>query len=93
MMDETPEDFPLFASSERQTEEAKQIVRTTRSEEHLRLLATAYPFSLVCSSCDTDGPITYDQAKTDGWSEIDFDEHGFSWNFLGCCPECSQERG
>jgi hypothetical protein len=86
------EDLPLFADSERQIEEAKQILKTQQSEEHVRLLASVYPFSLICSSCDMDGPATYDQAKAEGWREIDFDETGLSWNFLGDCPDCVREE-
>lgn len=47
------------------------------------------PFSLICTGCDSDGPETYTKAIDEGWTEIAPDD-GMSWNFLGCCPDCTK---
>jgi hypothetical protein len=47
------------------------------------------PFSLICTGCDKDGPESYTKAIAEGWTEIAPDD-GMSWNFLGCCPDCTK---
>lgn len=49
------------------------------------------PFSLSCCSCDCDSPDSLEEALAAGWTEIQFDPGGLSWNFLGYCPDHSQE--
>lgn len=49
-------------------------------------------FSLCCTGCDAGGDIeTPEQAIAQGWSDIDEDFDGRSWNYLGTCPDCRAE--
>ena len=70
----------------RQLIEEFQVV----SQKELQEALVALPFSVVCSNCDQDAPATYELAVQAGWQEIEPSD-GFSWNFLGTCPDCSQE--
>ena len=45
------------------------------------------PFSLSCVVCDCDSPDSWFEAMFKGWTEIEYDPDGLSWNFLGYCPE------
>ena len=49
-------------------------------------------FSLCCVCCDGGSDIdTPEQAIAEGWSDIEEDFDGFSWNYLGTCPECRED--
>lgn len=49
------------------------------------------PFSLTCLGCEAgDDMHSEEQALAAGWIHIERDD-GFSWNYLGCCPECREE--
>ncbi len=49
-------------------------------------------FSLCCNNCDAGTDIaTPEQAIAEGWSDIEEDFDGRSWNYLGTCPECRDE--
>jgi len=50
------------------------------------------PFSLSCTECDCDSPDSYEDAVSDGWTEITFYPEGYSENFLGLCPDCRREE-
>ncbi len=50
-----------------------------------------FPFSLTCQSCDAGSNITSkEQAKAEGWIEIEDDITGLSWSNLGICPCCQK---
>lgn len=85
------EDLPLFDDLEKRIKEAKSCLDPMREEENMRLLLTVYPFSLMCRCCDGPTPDTYDEAKTEGWTGIEYDD-GYSWNFIGFCPGCVREQ-
>lgn len=49
------------------------------------------PFSLSCRHCDIDPPgSSFTSAVLGGWTNIEVDRRGMSWNFLGCCPDCQE---
>lgn len=49
-------------------------------------------FSLCCFRCDAGMDIkTPEQAIAEGWTDIEEDFDGSSWNYLGSCPECREE--
>ncbi len=49
-------------------------------------------FSLCCTGCDAGTDITTpEQAISEGWSNIEEDFDGRSWNYLGMCPECRED--
>jgi hypothetical protein len=50
------------------------------------------PFSLACCDCDCDSPDSLEEALAAGWTDIQYDPGGSSWNFLGMCPEHSEEE-
>jgi hypothetical protein len=50
------------------------------------------PFSLSCTECDCDSPDTYEDALSDGWTQIEYYPEGSSENFLGLCPDCRREE-
>lgn len=50
------------------------------------------PFSLSCTECDCDSPDSYEEALSDGWTQITYYPEGFSENFLGVCPDCRREE-
>ena len=45
------------------------------------------PQSISCEHCSAqaDG---VKEAEAQGWKDIAMDVEGYSWNFLGTCPEC-----
>jgi hypothetical protein len=47
--------------------------------------------AIACSLCDAqvDGIA---QATEEGWTEIDADPEGTSWNYLALCPACKAEE-
>ncbi len=50
------------------------------------------PFSLQCVECDAGLDIeSPEEAIAAGWTEIEEDFEGISWNYLGCCPEHQEE--
>ena len=49
---------------------------------------TDAPFSLACHECDVESADTLAEAIAAGWQGVTFDPGGFSWNFIGGCPEC-----
>lgn len=50
------------------------------------------PFSLSCTECDCDSPETYEDAVSDGWTQIEYFPEGSSENFLGLCPDCRRQE-
>jgi len=51
-----------------------------------------HAFSLCCTGCDVgEGIATPEQAIAEGWSDIEEDFVGNSWNYLGTCPVCREE--
>lgn len=51
------------------------------------------PFSLSCNHCSAgDGIDSIEQATALGWSSIEEDADGMSWDYLGLCPECLKEQ-
>jgi hypothetical protein len=49
------------------------------------------PFVLSCVLCDAgDGLENAEQARAAGWSDIEQDFGGTSWNNLGVCPDCHE---
>lgn len=49
------------------------------------------PFSLYCTNCDAGMEhATPEQALSHGWSDIEEDFGGGSWNYLGTCPDCRE---
>jgi hypothetical protein len=54
-------------------------------------LVPGVPFSLACCMCDCDSPDTLEEAMAAGWTDIQFDPQGLSWNYLGSCPDHSVE--
>jgi len=53
----------------------------------IEAINTGTPFTLACADCDA----FIDQqhkALLLGWMGITTDLDGFSWNFIGHCPEC-----
>ncbi len=56
---------------------------------------TAYsinpPESISCGVCDaqTDGVAA---AEAQGWKHLEMDVEGYSWNYLGLCPDCQKEE-
>jgi hypothetical protein len=53
--------------------------------------ARTMPESISCSNCDAlaDGVA---QATAAGWTDIEADPEGTSWNYLGFCPDCRREE-
>src|SRR5437016_3514394 len=49
------------------------------------------PFALACSHIDS--ALSRAEAIADGWTGIDEDLQGLSWNFLGLCPDCAKADG
>jgi hypothetical protein len=50
-------------------------------------------FSLTCQYCDAGTNVTSrEQAEAEGWTEIEDDRGGWSWNYLGVCPDCLAEH-
>ena len=45
------------------------------------------PFVLSCVDCDAEGPGSYDEAITEGWTSIRFFPNSLAENFLGYCPD------
>ena len=52
--------------------------------------AQSPPQSISCEYCSAqaDGIL---EAETAGWKGIEMDIEGYSWNFLGACPDCVKE--
>jgi hypothetical protein len=61
------------------------------SEECKAEFAKIAAEAIACGSCDAiiDG-IT--EALAAGWSDIEPDLEGYSWNYLGTCPDCREEN-
>jgi hypothetical protein len=55
-------------------------------------LPKGVPFVMQCSECDMDAPPSWESAVLAGWTEIEADLNGMTWNFLGMCPECRDEQ-
>lgn len=51
------------------------------------------PFVLTCCNCDADeGDCqTIGEAILAGWSGIEEDPDGATWNFIGECPDCKDK--
>jgi hypothetical protein len=47
--------------------------------------------AVACVSCDAhiDGIA---EAQSEGWADITADPEGYSWNYLGVCPDCRAEN-
>ncbi len=50
------------------------------------------PFSLSCCECDADGIDSFEQAIAEDWTLIAFYPQGVGENFVGLCPEHSDEE-
>lgn len=50
------------------------------------------PFSVSCFDCDAATPDSYEEAVTEGWTQIVFRPEGLAENFMGCCPEHKDEE-
>ena len=51
-------------------------------------------FSLTCFWCDATEDATMRfplDALVAGWENLSYDPEGFSWNYLGDCPDCIRE--
>ncbi len=48
------------------------------------------PETIACENCSAhiDG---LKEAEAAGWKEIEIHVEGFSWNYLGICPDCLEE--
>ncbi len=49
------------------------------------------PETFACVRCDADSPSSFEEAVRQGWTEIQADFQGASWNYLGVCPDCKAE--
>lgn len=45
------------------------------------------PQTISCNFCTAQADGVKD-AEAQGWKDIDMDVEGYTWNFLGTCPEC-----
>ncbi len=54
--------------------------------------ARTMPEAISCYYCDAqaDGILS---AEHEGWTRIEADPEGSSWNYLGLCPECREREG
>jgi len=51
------------------------------------------PFSIMCQDCDAgQGIVNKEDAHEAGWTEIERDLDGASWNDMGLCPDCANQR-
>jgi hypothetical protein len=51
------------------------------------------PFSLACESCDGGMEVgSYEQAISEGWTDICFTPDLAMANYLGLCPECRKRE-
>lgn len=51
------------------------------------------PFSLSCHACDAGTEImSFEQAVLEGWTGIEEEVDGLSYNHVGLCPECRAEE-
>jgi len=50
------------------------------------------PFSVSCFECDAATPDSYEEAVSEGWTQIVFRPEGLAENFMGCCPEHKDEE-
>lgn len=50
-------------------------------------------FSLCCSKCKIEGPVTYDEAIENRWSCIEYIPNSCMENFWGLCPACLHVNG
>lgn len=50
-----------------------------------------HPFVLTCAACGNDGPDARVEADREGWTNIEYDPEGVSWNDLGTCPHCQED--
>ena len=52
--------------------------------------AKTMAFVLECSGCYGAGEnyTSKEQAVADGWTDIEDDPEGWTWNQIGLCPEC-----
>ena len=49
-------------------------------------------FSLECQSCDAGTGIpSIEAAHAEGWTDLQPDDFGLAWTWLGLCPDCKQE--
>lgn len=60
-----------------------------KSEPTPEIFVDDAAFSLTCTGCDNGQHIeTRAQADLEGWHDIEEDQTGLFWNYLGLCPEC-----
>jgi hypothetical protein len=50
--------------------------------------ATCHP-AIACRECD-EFVEDLDEAKVAGWTDVELDVEGWSWNHLGLCPDCTK---
>ncbi len=46
---------------------------------------------IACAFCDIDSPQSLEAAMLSGWNRLQIDD-GFSWNYIGVCPECKSSH-
>jgi hypothetical protein len=80
----------IFLLPPRQHEQHEKLVQEYAqvSRAELESALNRLPFVISCAKCDVDSPDSYEQANALGWQDIQPDETGWSWNFLGMCPCC-----
>lgn len=47
------------------------------------------PQSIACCQCDGQAD-SLKEVIASGWTDLDRDVEGYTWNYLGLCPECAR---
>lgn len=84
-------DSVLMNSPERDSQSApvelsdaqRQVIAELRSAQRADVIA--------CAFCDIDSPQSLEAAMLTGWKGLQIDD-GFSWNYLGVCPDCKSHH-
>ena len=66
--------------------------RATNVLESPNGIPPGIPFTLSCDNCGNDGPDSFAEAVSEGWSDLRYTPSGLSENFLGFCPICQLEE-
>ncbi|MFN0019444.1 MAG: hypothetical protein ACKVP0_14355 [Pirellulaceae bacterium] len=72
----------------RNREELASLLRP-QSEPVILSTGEEVPFALSCACCHADSPLSQADAIAAGWTGIEEDPEGRSWNYLGLCPGCA----
>lgn len=54
-------------------------------------IPTEVPFSLTCIECQEIGPMSFADARAQGWQAIQYVPNSYLSVILGICPSCSAE--